>query len=231
MALPAAAAVIFDVDGTIVDTNDTHVEAWHGAFLALGYDLPKSRIIPHIGEGGDHLVPAVLGPAAERAHGDRLRSAPGSQFLATAARQHFRVFPGSADLLEELRRRNVTTALATSRQREHLSATLRSAGFDASRLIDIVVTGSDANESKPAPDLIHAVLARFETEPARCVMVGDTPCDGQAASAADLPSVGLLCGGSPAEVLIRAGARAVREHPADLLRQLDDTLGTALPVH
>jgi phosphoglycolate phosphatase-like HAD superfamily hydrolase len=94
-----------------------------------------------------------------------------------------------------------------------------------------VVTGSDADESKPAPDLIHAVLARLDTDPARCIMIGDTPYDGQAATSAGVPFVGLRCGGCSTEMLMAAGARAVRDDPADVLLHLDDTLQATVSAH
>src|SRR5688572_1273807 len=94
--------MIFDIDGTLVDTNPAHVEAWQRAFHRFGYEVPVQRIIPEIGKGGDKLVPSVLGQQAEERHGEVLRKAQKEEFLAIAKREHFRLFPGVAELFRTL---------------------------------------------------------------------------------------------------------------------------------
>jgi phosphoglycolate phosphatase-like HAD superfamily hydrolase len=217
-------AVIFDLDGTLVDTNDAHVQAWYSAFRDLGYDVPRSRIVREIGKGGDKLVPSILGEEGEARDGEALRAAHGVHFLTIAKKEKFRVFPGTEALMGELRRRGIATAVATSSKKEQLDAVAASSGLDVTPLVDAVVTGSDASESKPAPDLVHAALAKLGSDPRRSVMVGDTPYDGQACARAGVPFLGLLCGGRPPELLIEAGARGLYADPADLLLQLDEAL-------
>jgi HAD superfamily hydrolase (TIGR01509 family) len=219
--------MIFDIDGTLVDTNPAHVEAWHRAFQRFGHEVPVQRIIPEIGKGGDKLVPSVLGQQAEERHGEALRKAQKEEFLAIAKREHFRVFPGVPELFRALRERRIRTALATSSDDKHLDATLASAGIDLRKLVDVVVTKSDAPSSKPAPDLIVAALEELNLPPGQCAMVGDTVYDGQACQAAGIVFLGVLSGGSTETALLEAGARAVWRDVAHLLADLDRALEIA----
>jgi HAD superfamily hydrolase (TIGR01509 family) len=219
--------MIFDIDGTLVDTNPAHVEAWHRAFQRFGHEVPVQRIIPEIGKGGDKLVPSALGQQAEERHGEALRKAQKEDFLAIAKREHFRVFPGVPELFRALRERRIRTALATSSDDKHLDATLASAGIDLRKLVDVVVTKSDAPSSKPAPDLIVAALEELNLPPGQCAMVGDTVYDGQACQAAGIVFLGVLSGGSTETALLEAGARAVWRDVAHLLADLDRALEIA----
>jgi tRNA(Arg) A34 adenosine deaminase TadA len=107
-------AVIFDLDGTLVDTNATHVASWVEAFAAHGYKVPADRIGPEIGKGGDNLVPSVLGREADETDGEALREASKAAYLRLATERRFRFFDGARELLDELRRRGLRTAIATS---------------------------------------------------------------------------------------------------------------------
>src|SRR4051794_11279069 len=98
-------AMIFDVDGTLVDTNPAHIEAWRRAFAALGYQVDVGSIIPEIGKGGDKLVPSVLGEAVEEHQGEALRRRQKEEFLGIAAQQQFPVFPGTGEIFPALRAR------------------------------------------------------------------------------------------------------------------------------
>src|ERR1700730_13305606 len=116
----ALSAVIFDIDGTLLDTNGAHVEAWHRAFKARGYKVPKDRIAVEIGKGGDLLVSAILGQQAEKEDGEALRQQSAEEFLKIASQEHFKVFPGAKELFTQLRERGIKTALATSSKVKHL---------------------------------------------------------------------------------------------------------------
>jgi HAD superfamily hydrolase (TIGR01509 family) len=220
----AVQAVIFDFDGTLVDTNDAHVEAWLAAFRDFGYHVPRSRILPEIGKGGDKLVPSILGEDSDEQDGEALRNAHGRHFVTMAKDSIFRVFPATEDLLSELRRRSIATAVATSSTKAHLNATLASSGLDLDRLVDHIVTGGPSLDSKPAPDLIQAALEKLAIDPQRTLMIGDTPHDGEASARAGVPFLGLLCGGRPPDDLSRAGALALYADPADLLVHLPEAL-------
>jgi HAD superfamily hydrolase (TIGR01509 family) len=220
-------AIIFDIDGTLVDTNPAHVEAWRRAFQRFGYDVPVERIVPEIGKGGDKLVPSVLGEEAEERCGEGLRRAQKEEFLAIAKQERFRVFPEVSELFHTLRQRRIRTALATSSDDKHLDATLASAGIDLRSLADVVVTRSDAESSKPAPDLVVAAVEELEVSPAQCAMVGDTIYDGQACQAAGVVFLGVMSGGTSEPALLQAGARAVWRDVRHLLAELDRALEIA----
>jgi HAD superfamily hydrolase (TIGR01549 family) len=219
--------MIFDIDGTLVDTNPAHVEAWRRAFHRLGYDIPRERIEVEIGKGGDKLVPSVLGDEAEARSGEELRKAQKEEFLSIAARERFRVFPGVPEIFDLLRERRIRTAVATSSDDNHLKATLESAGLDLARAVDVVVTKSPRDASKPDPDLIEVALDRLGCSAAECPMVGDTVYDGQASRAAGLPFLGVLTGGTSAAGLLQAGAVGVWSDVAHLLAELDRALELA----
>src|SRR6185436_16475015 len=127
--------MIFDVDGTLVDTNAAHVEAWRRAFQRSGYDVPTERIVMEIGKGGDKLVPSILGEEVEKRRGEALRRAQKEEFLALAKREHFRIFSGVPELLRALKNRGIRTALATSSDDKLLDASLASAGVDLREMV------------------------------------------------------------------------------------------------
>ena len=216
--------MIFDIDGTLVDTNPSHVEAWRRAFKRFGYDIPTERIVVEIGKGGDKLVPSILGGEVEKRQGDGLRRAQKEEFLAIAKREHFRVFPGVPELFRALKNRGIRTALATSSDDKHLGATLASAGVDLRSMADVVVTKSDAEASKPAPDVVVAAVEKLGLSPAQCAMVGDTVYDAQACQAAGVVFIGVLSGGNSEAALLETGARAVFGDVAHLLVELDRAL-------
>jgi HAD superfamily hydrolase (TIGR01549 family) len=219
--------MIFDIDGTLVDTNSAHVEAWRRAFARLGYDIPVDRIIPEIGKGGDLLVPSVLGEEVEKRQGDVLRRLQKEEFLAIAASQHFHVFPGTEEIFPALRARGIRSALATSSDDKHLDATLASAGVDLRRLADVVVTRTEGAASKPAPDLVVDAVEQLGLSAAECAMVGDTIYDGQACSRAGVVFFGVLSGGTPESALRKAGAPEVWEDVRHLLADLDRAIEIA----
>lgn len=218
---------IFDIDGTLVDSNPAHVEAWEAAFTAHGYPVTSERIEREIGKGGDKLVPAILGEAAEERDGESLRERHTEEFLAIAGRRSLRAFRRVPEIFETLRARGVRTALATSSAREHLEALGRSAGLEFESLGDELVTADDIEETKPAPDVVHAALGKLGLDPEECLMVGDTPYDAEAARKAGVGCIGVTSGGNEASVLARAGASPVVRDIAELEERLDSILGAA----
>lgn len=219
--------MIFDIDGTLVDTNPAHVEAWRGAFKRLGYDIPTERIVIEIGKGGDLLVPSILGQEGETRHGEALRKAQKEEFREIAERVHFRVFPCVPELFRALRERGIKTALATSSDKKHLQTTMKSAGIDLTSLADVMVTKDDAEASKPAPDLVIVAWEKLAVAPTECAMVGDTVYDGQASQAAGVVFLAVLTGCSSASELLEAGACGVWRDTGHLYADLDRALGIA----
>jgi HAD superfamily hydrolase (TIGR01509 family) len=202
--------MIFDLDGTLIDTNPTHVEAWRRAFQRHGFDVPASRIVPEIGKGGDKLVKAQK-----------------EEFLAIARRERFRVFPEAVEIFSALRQRGIRTALATSSDEKHLEATFASAGVDLRPLADVVVIRTPSEPSKPSPDLIVDAVEQLSLRPAECAMVGDTTYDAQACVAAGVVFLGVLTGPATESELLDAGAIAVWPDVGDLLRELERALELA----
>jgi HAD superfamily hydrolase (TIGR01509 family) len=220
-------AVIFDIDGTLVDTNAAHVEAWREAFAAHGYNIPRERILPEVGKGGDQLVPALLGKDGDRRDGEAVRRLHGEIFHRIAQQQHFCVFPGVKELLAELYRRGLCTALATSSKQDQLELVEKSADLKLRSLVDVVVTSDSAGASKPAPDIVLATLKKLDLPAESCLLVGDTAHDAEAARRAGVPCLGVLCGGCSSEEALRfAGVRSVWRDPADLLAHLDEALAS-----
>jgi HAD superfamily hydrolase (TIGR01549 family) len=225
----ALGAMIFDIDGTLIDSNPAHVEAWVQAFGRFGYKVAADRVSVEIGKGGDKLVPSILGESADRKDGDGLRDAQKEEFLALAKRTRLPVFPGARELLAELRWRGIRTALATSSSGEQLDGLFASAGTDFRELADETTSADDAAESKPSPDIVQAALGKLGLAPGECAMVGDTVYDAEACRAAGVTCLGVRSGGNDPATLMRAGARGVWRDTGDLLSHLDEALEIASP--
>jgi HAD superfamily hydrolase (TIGR01509 family) len=222
--------MIFDVDGTLVDTNGSHVEAWRRAFQRLGFEVPAERILAEVGKGGDKLVPSILGPEVESGQGEELRKLQKAEFLEIARREHFRIFPGAREIFPALRARGIRTALATSSDEKHLDATSASAGLELRDLPDVVVTKSPEDASKPSPDLVEAAVEKLGLPASSCAMVGDTIYDGEACQAAGVIFLGVLTGPASEHQLRQAGARFVWRDVGHLLNDLDRALDIAAPA-
>lgn len=213
--------LIFDLDGTLVDTNAMHVEAWWRTFREFGYEVARERIFPEVGKGADKLIPSIHGEEVDARLGDEMRKRVTERWIQLASGRRFRVLPGAVELIERARRHGLRTALATSSYAEQLDATLESAGVDFRHLVDAVVTGSDALNTKPDPDLVVASVRRLRLPPEQCAMVGDTPHDGEACNGAGVRFLGLTCGGHDDESLRAAGAWNVWGDPASLAAELE----------
>ena len=222
-------ALIFDLDGTLVDTNAIHVEAFRRAFEAHGYRVPADRIFVEVGKGGDNLVPAIIGREGYNRDGDAIKDAQPKRFAELAAANGIRVFPGAKELIAEAGRRGLKTALATSSNAKQLGVTSKYSGVEWAALMDEVVQSDDIESSKPAPDAVQAAVKKLGLSPAQCAMVGDTPYDAEACRHAGVVCLGLECGGHPVAELRHAAARAVWRDAAHLLADLDNALRVASP--
>jgi HAD superfamily hydrolase (TIGR01549 family) len=212
-------AVLFDIDGTLTDTNYLHVLAWRRAFLDGGEDVASARIHRMIGAGGGVLLRELVGAEREdledgwRAHFGRLRP-------------EIRAFPGAADLLRAVAARGPKVVLATSSEPDDVEALQRAIGADD--VIDGVTTAGDVDEAKPSPEVFEAALESVDVAAPDALVVGDTVWDCEAAARAGLSTVGLLSGGIARAELEAAGAVAIYDDPADLLGKLDDSPLAAL---
>ena len=216
--------VLFDIDGTLLDSNYHHALAWSRAFQRHEIPVAVWDIHRHIGMGGDRLVAAVAGDEAEEQRGDALRQAWEQEFDEII--EQTRLLAGARELLAELGRRGLAVVLASSGIPRH---TKRAADLlHADEHTDAATSSADAEASKPDPELLDEALARVDAE--RGFMVGDAVWDVEAANKEGLPTVGLLCGGYGRAELLEAGAVAVYRDPADLLVHLDEALGTVAGV-
>jgi HAD superfamily hydrolase (TIGR01509 family) len=223
-------AMIFDIDGTLIDSNPAHVEAWRVAFESMGYRIAADRIEVEIGKGGDKLVPDILGKSADERDGDALRKAQPREFAKIVRARGLESFPRAWELLRTLRRRGIKVVLATSSGQEQLKSLQEAAGVDLKAECDVMTTADDARESKPAPDIVRAAVARTGLSPAQCAMIGDTLYDMEAAKKVGVIGLGVETGYQSAETLKRAGARAVWRDVGEMLAKLDDVLRVASPA-
>ncbi len=216
--------IILDVDGTLVDNNVAHIEAWRRAFAKVGYDFNRAQLQQQLGKGGDLLVPSLIGEEADAKRGKEIRALESEAYLSIARQVHFPLFNGTMQLCRELRRLRVPRAIATSSEEKKLRATLASARLDLDAYFAHIVTAADLADSKPAPDLVTMAASAIGMDTFHCVMVGDTLYDAIAALRAGAGFIGLTCGGTPRTVLLDAGARVVYRDPAELGEHLDTAL-------
>jgi HAD superfamily hydrolase (TIGR01509 family) len=209
-------AVLFDVDGTLVDSNYLHAVSWWEAFSQAGHDVPMARIHRTIGMGSDQLLDALLPADRDRAGDSDMRAAHGALYATYWARQ--RPLRGAADLLRACKRHGLRVVLASSADAREFAA-LRAA-LAADDAIDEATSSADVERSKPAPDLVQVALDKARVRPDAAVFVGDTIWDVQACGKAGVPCVGLLSGGISRAELLDEGAVEVYEGPAELLDAL-----------
>ncbi|MFE6840073.1 HAD family hydrolase [Streptomyces sp. NPDC057705] len=212
-------AALFDVDGTLADTNHLHVVCWWEALRQAGHDVAMHDIHRAIGLPGEDLLAHLLGEDRDTSEDDTLSAAH-----TTLYGTYFDRLPAldsAAELLREVDRRGWRVVLVTSAKDAELDALRRAVGADEA--ITATASSDDVSEGKPAPEPVVHALGLAGAAARDSVFVGDTVWDMRAASRADVACVGLLCGGIPRRDLEEAGARAVYRHPADLLAHLDSS--------
>src|ERR1700722_10301166 len=215
-------AVIFDMDGTLVDSVDLHARAWQDAFHDFGYEIELELIRDQIGKGGDQLLPVFLtreqidkeGPELEKHRGDILKERYLSQIKA---------FPKVPQLFERIRADGIKILLGSSAKSEELQTYKKIAGIEG--LIDGETSSEDAEKSKPHPDVFQAVMAKLEGIcTSDVVVVGDSPYDAEAAGKAGMRTIGFRSGGFAEAKLRDAGCIAIYDGPADLLARYDKSV-------
>jgi HAD superfamily hydrolase (TIGR01509 family) len=211
--------VLFDVDGTLVDTNYLHVVAWWEALRESGNIVPMRRIHRGIGMGADQILDFLLGDDRDTGDDETMQAAHTALYAAYWER--LEPLPGAADLLRACAARDLKVVLASSASEKEL-AVLRKA-LDADDAIAAVTSGSDADSTKPAPDIVRVALDRAGLAPENVVFVGDSVWDVEASSQLGIPCIGLTSGGLSATELHDAGAVETYDDPEDLLAKLDDS--------
>ncbi|MFH8336804.1 HAD family hydrolase [Streptomyces sp. AM6-12] len=212
-------AAVFDVDGTLVDTNHLHVVTWWEAFRQAGHTVPMHAVHRAVGLGSSDLIAHLLGEERDREQDAQLNAA--HKALYGQYFDRLPALPGAGELLRRLHRDGWTVVLATSASGPELGALRRA--IDADDAIKATASSDDVQEGKPAPEPVEHALELAGVPAERAVFVGDTVWDMRAGAKAGVRCLGVLCGGIPRADLTEAGAEAVYADPADLLARLGET--------
>ncbi|WP_294172850.1 HAD family hydrolase [uncultured Sphingomonas sp.] len=208
-------AILFDIDGTLVDSNDLHIAAWDEVFRSAGHQFHRRALHDQVGKGGDNYVPSLL-PDISDQEAERLADEHGriykQRYIAQA-----RPFPDARDLLLRCREAGYKIVLASSASGEELDHYLKL--LDAAQLVDAHTSADDVGPSKPCPDIFVSALQKAGAEPDEALVVGDTPYDIEAANGAGTKTIAVRSGKFPDEAL--AGAIAIFDDVAQLLARFN----------
>jgi membrane protein len=213
-------AILFDIDGTLVDSNEQHISAWIDAFAGAGYHFDRAIIHEHIGKGGDMLVPSLI-PDASGDEVTQLGTAQGTAFRERY-REEVKPLPGARDLLERVAREGLTVTLASSASAEEIDYWTDLIGIGD--LVTAATSRDDVVHSKPAPDIFRAALDKVApVQPWEAVVIGDTPYDLIAAAKNTIPSIAVRSGRFSDETLRSHRPIAIYDDVAALLAEFDDS--------
>ena len=215
-------AFIFDIDGTLVDSNELHVDSWDRAFRRFGKQFPREKLRAQIGKGSDQYLPEFLTPDEIDRFGKELDDYR-SELFRKEYLQKVRPFPKVRELFQRIRDDNKRIVLASSGKKPDTKYYVDLLKID--NLIDGYVSGDDADSSKPAPDIFTASLKKLGgISPADAATVGDTRFDIEAARKTGIKTIAFLCGGTSGAVLREAGAIAIYSDPTDFLAHYDELI-------
>lgn len=214
--------VIFDVDGTLIDSNKLHALAWQQAFAKYDRKIEFESILQQIGKGGDQLMPEFLSRTEIISFGDELEEYR-SKFFKEEYLPKVKAFPDVRELFEKIRQEGKKIVLASSAAEEELKEFKKI--MKVEDLLDDATSADDAESSKPEPDIFLAALKKLGNPPKdECVVVGDTPYDAVAAKKSGLKIIGFTCGGWSEEELREAECVEIYLNPADLLEKYNESL-------
>lgn len=208
--------VIFDLDGTLVDSNEFHVLAWQETFRYFGKQIPPERLREQIGKGGDQYLPVFLNEAEMREFGDEADKTHADIFKKKYLSQ-VKPFPKVRELFERLRADGKKIALASSGNDTEVRHYKKLLGIE--KLVDSMTTSDRVVRSKPSADVFIAALNLLRLPATEAIAIGDTPYDVDAAKKIELQIIGVLCGGFSEDVLRDGGAVAIYRDPAELLER------------
>ncbi len=221
--LESVNGVIFDVDGTLVDSNEYHAKAFDEAFREFGHNVDMRTIRPLIGMGGEKLIPRALGRPCTEKEIEAIGDCKSRLFMKKHL-PYVRAFPKVVELVQWLKSWNLGLAVATSAGKEELAALMKVAAVE--KYFDGITTADDAEESKPAPDIVKAAIAKLGEDEDRLVMIGDTPYDIEAATRAGIRCIGVRSGGWSDTSL--TGASAIYDGVWDLYDTIEKVDATTL---
>ncbi len=207
--------VILDMDGTLLDSNEAHAQTWWRAANAHGFKTKLEKVRKLIGMGGDHLVPALLDISADSDQGKAVAVLKDKIFKEDYL-PFLRPFPRARDLVKAIAAKGAAIAIASSSDEEDLRKFLDIVGIR--EWIDDSTSATDAEKSKPDPDIVQAAMGKLRRPADEILMIGDTPYDVAAARKSGIPIIALRCGGRSDEDL--AGSLAIYDDPAALLEVL-----------
>jgi len=217
----AIKAVIFDIDGTLVDSVDFHAEAWQRTFKHFGKDILFADVRGQIGKGGDQLLPVFFSEEELKRFGKEMEEYRGELFKREYL-PRVKGFPQVRGLFERIKADKKQLALASSAKEDELEEYKKIAHIED--LVEKQTSADDAEKSKPHPDIFLAALNQLkDIKPNEAIVIGDTPYDAEAAGKAGLRTIGVLCGGFPEASLREAGCIAIYRDPADLLARYDES--------
>lgn len=215
-----ARGVLFDVDGTLVDSNYLHTVAWWQAFRRMGHDVPMSAVHRAVGMGGDKLIGHLLGEGRNKEQDEQLDATHAAVFSTWWP--SLRPFAGARELLLACADRELTVVLASSASAPDLA--VARAVIDADPAIAAATSSADAQESKPSPEILQSALDSAGLTAGDTVFVGDSVWDVKAAAGLGIPTIGLLCGGTSEAELRDAGAEEIFDGPRELLEKLEHSI-------
>ncbi|MDT5121064.1 MAG: hypothetical protein QOC96_546 [Acidobacteriota bacterium] len=215
-------AVIFDIDGTLIDSVDLHAQAWQETFKHFGKEIPYEDVRHQIGKGSDQLLPVFFSKDELDKFGEEME-----EYRAELFKRDFlsrvRAFPKVRELFQRIKDDGLRIALASSAKEDELKTYKKIAHIED--LVEEETSADDADKSKPHPDIFEAALERLgDIEPDEAIAIGDTPYDAEAAGKLNLRTIGVRCGGFPEAELKAAGCIAIYQDPADLLAHYDDSV-------
>ena len=220
-------AVILDVDGTLVDSNDAQAHAWVDAMATQGHQVPFEKIRPLIGMGGDKVLPEVLGIDKDSEEGKKI-SEKRKEFVKNRYLSTIKSFPQADELLHHMYDAGLKLVIATSAEPDEIEQTLKVVGPHVQDLLEKQLTSKDAKLSKPDPDIMHAALKQSGFSADEVIMLGDTPYDLEAAAKAGIESIAFRSGGWDDKDLSQA--IAIYTDTADLLAHYDTSpLANGIP--
>ena len=213
-------AVLCDLDGTLLDSNHFHAEAWQRTFENFGFEVTFEDMVKQIGKGGDQVIAAVV-PEDRVDELEKDLKAFRTDLFHREYMDRIVPFSDAKNLLQRMRQEGLRISVASSTDKEDLHAFLML--LQIHPLVEESTTAADAKQTKPEPDIFQAALKKLRLEPGDALALGDTPWDIEAAGKAGVKTVALTCGGWKEPDLKEAGAISVYRDPADLLRRFADS--------
>jgi HAD superfamily hydrolase (TIGR01509 family) len=221
-------ALLCDIDGTLVQSNWLHAEAWRDAFAAMDMELGVEDIRRQIGKGGDELIPVFV-PWWKRAQVEESLKAYRKFIFQHDYMQRVQPLPQARDFLLRCKQAGIAVALSSSADRDDLEFYKRLLGIE--EIVDENTSASDADRSKPHPDIFSATLHKLKLPARECIALGDTPYDAEAAGLAGLRTIGVMTGGWSKEELLDAGCVEAYESVAELLQRFEESALVRTGLH